>query len=224
MIKAIFVDLFGTITDKYGDNVKRMAKVMCFDCPKVKDVNEMIRVWLKTYDKIEKEAIKEQDFVTCDAIIERVYNELVEKYELDMDFRPVRDLMRDIWICGDTPEDVQPFLNNSPLPVYLLTNCTEKYVKKFFTYAKLSGFAGVITPDMAQTYKPAREYYAKALEVAGVNADEVIHIGDSNEDDIKGAKACGIRGVLINRHGRFTAEGVESIRSLEEIFELCSIK
>jgi len=64
--------------------------------------------------------------------------------------------------------------------------------------------------------KPAPDVFREALRVAGVGADEAIHVGDSLEGDVHGARAAGLRAVLLQRDGEAPGD-VESIRSLAEL-------
>jgi HAD superfamily hydrolase (TIGR01458 family) len=52
--------------------------------------------------------------------------------------------------------------------------------------------------------KPAAPFFKAALDTAGVRADEAIMIGDDLRDDIGGAQAAGIAGVLV-RTGKYSA-------------------
>ena len=49
--------------------------------------------------------------------------------------------------------------------------------------------------------KPEPEIFTAALAVAGAAPDEVIHVGDTAEEDVAGAAAAGIRPLLIDRDG-----------------------
>jgi putative hydrolase of the HAD superfamily len=59
--------------------------------------------------------------------------------------------------------------------------------------AVVSGLAGYEKPDA--------EIFQQALAAAGVAPQDAIHVGDSLRDDVEGAEAVGIRGILINRTG-----------------------
>jgi putative hydrolase of the HAD superfamily len=47
--------------------------------------------------------------------------------------------------------------------------------------------------------KPAAAIFRAALDASGIPAAETVHIGDSLEDDVRGAVATGMRGVLVQR-------------------------
>jgi putative hydrolase of the HAD superfamily len=49
--------------------------------------------------------------------------------------------------------------------------------------------------------KPHASIFVAALELLGVAPDETVMIGDSYEDDIEGARALGIRAILLDRDG-----------------------
>ena len=59
-----------------------------------------------------------------------------------------------------------------------------------------------------------------ALDKTGLAPEEVIHIGDSISSDVKGASALGIKTLWLNRFGKEIPEGVKSISSLLQAFEL----
>jgi putative hydrolase of the HAD superfamily len=68
--------------------------------------------------------------------------------------------------------------------------------------------------------KPHPSIFTKALELAGLAASEAVHVGDSPRDDVQGARAAGIRPILIDRRDRHSALEVERITSLAELPEL----
>ena len=52
--------------------------------------------------------------------------------------------------------------------------------------------------------------------------DEVIHIGDSINSDVKGASALGIGTLWLNRFGKAVPEGVTDIKDLLESLAVIS--
>ncbi|HEX6652178.1 MAG TPA: HAD family hydrolase [Thermoleophilaceae bacterium] len=74
----------------------------------------------------------------------------------------------------------------------------------------------VVTSAEVGAAKPSPRVFERALGIAGVEPGEALHVGDKVDNDIEGAAAAGIRGVLLQREGDPPA-GVESIRSLREL-------
>ena len=74
----------------------------------------------------------------------------------------------------------------------------------------------VVTSAEVGAAKPSPRVFERALGIAAVEPGEALHVGDKVDNDIEGAAAAGIRGVLLQREGDPPA-GVESIRSLAEL-------
>jgi putative hydrolase of the HAD superfamily len=73
---------------------------------------------------------------------------------------------------------------------------------------------GVVSSAVAGARKPDPAIFERALELAECGPDEALHVGDTREEDVEGARAAGIRPLLIDRDG---SEG--DISSLREIRE-----
>jgi putative hydrolase of the HAD superfamily len=65
--------------------------------------------------------------------------------------------------------------------------------------------------------KPDPRIFALALEVAGVPPEEAVHVGDSLEHDVAGARAAGVEPVLVVRDGSPAPDGVRTIESLSSL-------
>lgn len=66
---------------------------------------------------------------------------------------------------------------------------------------------GVVTSAAVGAAKPAPAIFAHALALAGVAPERAIHVGDSLDEDVRGAAACGIRPVFLRRDGGPGASG-----------------
>ncbi len=78
---------------------------------------------------------------------------------------------------------------------------------------------GVLTSAEVGERKPAATIFERALRLAGVSADAAVHVGDSLEEDVGGARNAGVTPVLIRRHGEPAPPGVEVIAALTELFD-----
>jgi putative hydrolase of the HAD superfamily len=76
---------------------------------------------------------------------------------------------------------------------------------------------GVVTSAEVGSRKPAVSIFERALGMAGAAADHAVHVGDSIVEDIEGARAAGIEGVLLRRDGRAGPRGVKTIATLAEL-------
>jgi putative hydrolase of the HAD superfamily len=81
---------------------------------------------------------------------------------------------------------------------------------------------GIVTSAEAGAPKPAPEAFVRALALAGCGPDDALHVGDSLEEDIVGARNAGIQPVLLRRDGAPGPFGVITIPSLAELGSLTS--
>jgi HAD superfamily hydrolase (TIGR01509 family) len=75
---------------------------------------------------------------------------------------------------------------------------------------------GSASSAVAGAAKPAPDVFRAALRLAGVAAEDAAHVGDSLVGDVAGARAAGLRAILLRRVGDPPAD-VEWIRSLAEL-------
>lgn len=77
---------------------------------------------------------------------------------------------------------------------------------------------GVVTSAAAGARKPDPALFGAALRLAGSAASEAVHVGDSLERDVEGARRAGVRAVLVDRAGSGGAPaGVATIAGLREL-------
>lgn len=92
----------------------------------------------------------------------------------------------------------------------LLSICKQMGFDTRFDFILASAVVGSAKPDAG--------IFKEALRRASVKPERALHVGDSIENDVRGAKKCGIDALLIDRHGR-KVDNVTVIRSLTEVFE-----
>lgn len=73
----------------------------------------------------------------------------------------------------------------------------------------ISAELGVAKPDPA--------IFRAALDRLGAAADGAVHVGDSLEHDVAGARAAGLEAVLVARNGVAAPDGVRTVASLSEL-------
>jgi putative hydrolase of the HAD superfamily len=85
----------------------------------------------------------------------------------------------------------------------------ELEVGHLFEIAIISGLEGIEKPDPG--------IYERALQVAGVQAAEAVHVGDSPSMDVGPAESVGIRSVLLDRWNRYPDATGPRVASLSEL-------
>jgi putative hydrolase of the HAD superfamily len=76
---------------------------------------------------------------------------------------------------------------------------------------------GIVTSAGAGARKPSPVIFEQALREAGVPAGDALHVGDTLDEDVAGARAAGIEPILIHRGDGPPVTGVRTISSLAEL-------
>jgi len=108
----------------------------------------------------------------------------------------------------DLFDDVVPVLadlRGRGLRLGLLSN-TARDLERFVAHHALDVDA-VLTSRVHGKTKPHEAIFRRMLELLGVAADEAAMVGDTIEDDVEGARAVGMRAVLLDRDGRHPEVG-----------------
>ena len=214
VIKAIFMDYYGTVTYENGpisvEVVKRIYKNSDAKTPE-----EVFRCWWKLYRGKLEEANGE-NFRTQNDVALESFQELLEHYHCPEDAGELLSRMEVHWCTTPVYEDARKFLENVELPVYFVTNSDDKYVTE---NVKLHGLhpADVFTSEQAKYSKPRKEIFLYALEQTGLQPEDVIHVGDSFDSDVRCPGEAGITGIWLNRDGAPVPDEVTSIKDFSEL-------
>ncbi len=217
MIKAVFIDYSGTMVQEECDELRQAVRRICLNSS-LHNPQEVVGLWWKLLRQ-QEEASFQDSYVTEDQIVDRLLDILKETIHLREDHQAIHELIRRCWVYAPLFPDTREFFVKCPLPVYVITNNGLSYIKQSMERNCLSP-AGIISSDMARAYKPHRELFQKGLEISGCGAEEVIHMGDSYGSDVAGARAAGIRPVLIQRKSGQRHEDVDTAGSLLEALEI----
>ena len=216
-IRALFLDFYGTTVHQSGPHaeeaIARLVKSSDAQSPK-----EALGYWWKAYKELVADACGENYRLQSEVGLE-AFAKAVEHFHSSEDPVALRDLMNLHWSTTPAYDDAAWFFDACPVPIYFVTNADDVCIE---ACAKLHGLkpAGIITSEKARYVKPHPQIFQMALSEAGVSADEVIHVGDSLDGDVRGPQAAGIRPVMMNREGKQVPEGVECVHDFHELLGL----
>lgn len=97
------------------------------------------------------------------------------------------------------PEALEVLAALPPVRAAVVSNADQEHVAAW-TFALPVEF--VLISEHARSYKPDRLIFELAVRRLGLAPHEVLHVGDSEVDDVRGAKAAGLRVAWVNRTGR----------------------
>ena len=213
MIKAFFIDFYGTVVHEDGTVVKQISEILS-KTGNGADVSEIDKFWGKDFRNKFEEAYGE-NYESQRELERQSIQDTIEHFDSNADADELADMLFEQWVKPPIFEDSKEFMENSPLPVYIVSNIDKADIEEAIQFHGLHP-AGVFTSEDAKSYKPCGRIFDMALEEAGLRPNEVIHIGDSIGSDVKGARRKGIRALLINRSGKEVPDGVECISSLKD--------
>jgi putative hydrolase of the HAD superfamily len=81
-------------------------------------------------------------------------------------------------------------------------------------------FDFILSSAEAGWKKPSAKIFEMALKLTGLERSRVIHIGDTYQTDVLGARNAGIRGIMLDRRGSLQRHDHEVIQGLAELYPL----
>jgi 2-haloacid dehalogenase/putative hydrolase of the HAD superfamily len=215
MIKAIFCDFYGTVVHEDGEIIKKVCKEIAETGLGEKALidaywwNEFQTAFINSFgDNFQTQRVLE-------------YNALartIQHFKSTADVYSLSNMMFEHWIKPPIFDDAKQFFKASPVPIYIVSNIDRADILKAIKFHQLKP-AEIFTSEDAKSYKPRPELFELALRSVGLNAEEVLHIGDSLSSDVKGASALGINTLWLNRSKRQVPDDVMAIESLLETFD-----
>ena len=194
--KAIFLDFYGTCVAEDDVIIERIVSHIASES-KVEAL-EVLRSW-QFEDLCEKSY--GETFKTQQQIEIITLQDVLDKFGVNTDVNELTEDLFNYWGSPPIYADTLEFLNNQSVPIYIVSNIDNEFLEEALQAIDFK-FAGIITSEDVQSYKPRTEIYQRALSLCGGNAEGVIHIGDSFRMDVIGAANCGIDSIWIDRKNR----------------------
>ena len=111
-------------------------------------------------------------------------------------------------------------LKERKLILGLLTNATKEMISIYRKLGLEPYLDFVVTSEEAGSDKPNPPIFLLALERAGVDASEAVHVGDQHSLDVVGARGVGISPILIDRYELYPeVTDCPRIHTLPEVVE-----
>lgn len=123
-------------------------------------------------------------------------------------------------------DDVAPVLAELAAGGFVLgvISNSHRSLEAFKTHFKLDSLIGTTISSAEHGFmKPHRSIFEAALQRARVNAADAVMVGDSLKADIEGARAAGMRGILLRRSGEKPAALAPDIALITSLYELRNV-
>ncbi|MEM4360129.1 MAG: HAD-IA family hydrolase [Candidatus Bilamarchaeaceae archaeon] len=219
-IRAIFLDLDDTLYDFSKASSKAMEEVYQLVIRRYGNISltDLEDQYAKILSKVEEDAFLDgrtgNEYRTERFIVllsqfgihdDRLVKEMVDVYG--------DTLEKNLYLFSGVSDELIRLKSNFDL--YLITDGPEDAQKKAIKILGIDKiFKGVFISGACKKIKSDGGLFSHALEKTGLNADEVIMVGDSYERDIIGAFAAGIESIWVNKKGEKAPSEVAKPRAV----------
>ncbi len=217
MIKAIFVDFYGTVVHEDGEIIKQITDEI-FRQGNAGGPEDIAAYWWRTFQTMCSNSYADH-FETQRTIEYRALTETIRQFGASADADRLSARMFAYWRKPPAFAESKDFFEKSPLPVYIVSNIDTDDLRAAIAYHRFQP-CGAFTSEDAGAYKPRKELFEYAMKQTGFRAEQIIHIGDSLSSDVNGAKAAGIKPIWIDRSHRKAPLGVAVADNLMQVFDL----
>ncbi len=204
MKKAIIFDGYGTLISTGNKSVMAAEEIL----KKINAENMDATVFYKKWKEFHKKQMNEiKEFVTEEVIFENDLKMLYEFYNLKGDYKEDVKIMLNSLDKREAFEETNEVLNklSEKYKIYIgsITDTAPLIVNIKNNNIKVDK---IYTSESLKEYKPHKAFYTKILNDIKLEPDEVVFVGDSLLEDVKGPQSVGIYSVLLDRKGKYTEE------------------
>jgi 2-haloalkanoic acid dehalogenase type II len=192
--KAVIFDAYGTLLR--DDGLARIPRQIVADHRLTARIEDVWRAWSELYF----EATQIVPFRTLREIESHILPRLLRQFDVGADAAPYVELFFQVTTKVELYPETREVLDAlGSLRSAIVSNADHEHVASW-NFALPVEF--ILISESVRAYKPHRLVFERALERLGLLPHEVLHVGDSDVDDVKGAKEAGLRVAWVNRDGR----------------------
>jgi 2-haloalkanoic acid dehalogenase type II len=192
--KAVLFDAYGTLLR--NDDLALIPRQIVADHGLSAPVDAVWRAWSELYF----EATQVVPFRTLREIESHILPRVLRQFAVGADAAPYVDLFFQVTTKIELYPETREVLNAlGPVRSAIVSNADQEHVAAWdFTLP----VEFILISESVRAYKPHRLVFERALQQLGLAPHEVLHVGDSDVDDVKGAKDAGLSVAWVNRDGR----------------------
>ncbi|HEX9818720.1 MAG TPA: HAD family hydrolase [Methylomirabilota bacterium] len=215
-IRAVTFDAYGTLLR--NEDLTVIPRRIVADHGLSVSTDDVLRTWIDLYH----EATQLAPFQTLREIEGHILPRVLRQLGIVADASPYVDLFFQVTTKVELyPEALEVLNALGSVLAAIVSNADHEHVAAW-TFKWPVQF--VLVSEAVQAYKPDPRVFRRALQQLGLQPHEVLHVGDSDIDDVKGAQAAGLRVAWLNRAGRPRRPEVPApdheIRDLTELLPL----
>ena len=193
-VKAVTFDAYGTLIQNRG--IVTIAARMVADHRLPCSADELCALWVDGY----YEATQQSPFRTLREIHAQILPNVLRRFDVTCDVSGYVDLFFEVLTSIELyPETMSVLRALRHVRCAIVSNADHEHLA---AWSSAFPVEFVLISEEVRAYKPHRLLFERAVERFGVMPHEVLHVGDSDVDDIIGAKSAGLQVAWVNRDGR----------------------
>ncbi len=206
--KALLLDFYGTLVADDDRVVAETARAIAEASSLPVDAKQVGREWNRRIqalcDASYGNTFKTQRQIEIDSL-----TFILDHFQARLDLQAWTDRIFAYWEAPDVFPDGDKFIQQiqqRSLPVCIASNIDSGDLESAIHHTGWE-FTNRVTSEDCRSYKPRPEMFERALTMIDCQPDEVLHVGDSWTNDVRGAQALGIDVAWINRRRRPIPDG-----------------
>src|SRR5438309_5065279 len=182
-VKAVIFDAYGTLLR--NEELRLIPRRIVADHGLSLLVEDVLRTWIGLYS----EATQETPFRTLRDIHARILPRLLRGFGIDADATPYVDLFFQVTTNVELyPETLEVLNALGPVRAGVVSNADREHLAAWrFTLP----VEFILISETLGAYKPHPRVFQSALNRLGLQPHDVLYVGDSEVDDVKGARRRG---------------------------------
>lgn len=207
MIKIILFDIFGTIIDTGNGSIKATEKILKAHHSNINPHD----FYYKNFKPLCKSHYSKKHFYTEEEIFIKTLSQVEKKFHLhDNSKKDVKHYLKSLTerkLFRETKEVLEKLSKKYTLIVASNTD-TEPLLLNFKNLCIAKYFSEIYTSEDLQAYKPQKLFFEKILKNIKYDKNKILFVGDTQDEDILGAKGAGLKTVWINRKNEILKKGI----------------
>ncbi|HEY7654725.1 MAG TPA: HAD-IA family hydrolase [Methylomirabilota bacterium] len=193
-VKAVLFDAYGTLLR--NEDMMLIPRRIVADHGLSVGIDDVWRAWGDLYF----EATQLPPFRTLREIQGQILPRVLRRFDVAGDATPYVDLFFEVTTKVELyPETREVLTTLGTVRSAIVSNADHEHLAAW-TFTLPVQF--ILISEAVRAYKPHPLVFQRAVDRLGLRPHEVLHVGDSDVDDVKGAKAAGLRVAWVNRDGR----------------------
>ncbi|MCQ2483402.1 MAG: hypothetical protein MJ153_07960 [Clostridia bacterium] len=135
MIKAVFIDFYGTVVYEDGEIVNKISNLI-FETGNAKSVSEVDSYWWNSFRTLFENSYGEK-FQTQRALEEEALADTIDYFKSSENAELLSSEMFDFWMKPTIFEETKQFFKECPVPIYIVSNIDRADILEAIKYHDL---------------------------------------------------------------------------------------